>query len=168
MSEKHAFAVAIIILELQTGDKSYSYLRNLLEEESVSHFITDESLKNLVIAGLIRNKQVFISFENRYAEVYSLTSKAEAKPKKSLYAGQDNIFGKPIFDTLPFTIKVANIIRAQGADTIGDLVSLKETDLLKMNGMGKGSLNEVKLVLSDIGLRLGMTSEEINNFNGGE
>lgn len=56
-----------------------------------------------------------------------------------------------------FTARSANCLKAHGIEYIGDLVQLSEVDLLKLSNMGKGSVKEIKDVLSSLGLSLGLS-----------
>lgn len=67
----------------------------------------------------------------------------------------------PILDKyteeLPLSIRPANaLMNSEKACYVGQLVQFTEKDLLGMRNFGRRSLREVKRVLSDIGLSLGM------------
>jgi len=65
---------------------------------------------------------------------------------------------RPI-DDLELTVRSANCLKAEKIDYIGDLVLRTEMELLKTPNLGKKSLNEIKEVLVQQGLRLGMVLE---------
>ena len=60
-------------------------------------------------------------------------------------------------DELELTVRSANCLKAEGIERVGDLVQRTETDLLRTPNLGKKSLTEIKTVLGEHGLSLGMT-----------
>lgn len=60
-------------------------------------------------------------------------------------------------DDLELTVRAANCLKAEDIYYIGDLVQRSESDLLKTPNLGKKSMNEIKSVLTQHGLSLGMT-----------
>jgi len=62
-------------------------------------------------------------------------------------------------DDLELTVRAANCLKAENIYYIGDLVQRTENDLLKTPNLGKKSLTEIKTVLSQRGLSLGMIIE---------
>jgi len=57
---------------------------------------------------------------------------------------------------LDLTVRCSNCFEAAGIETVGQLVNMTESDLLKIRSFGKTSLREVKRKLEDLGLSLGM------------
>ena len=70
----------------------------------------------------------------------------------------DPILLRPV-DDLELTVRAANCLKAENIYYIGDLVRRTENDLLKTPNLGKKSLTEIKTVLSQRGLSLGMIVE---------
>ncbi len=62
-------------------------------------------------------------------------------------------------DDLELTVRSANCLKAENIMFIGDLVQRTEVELLKTPNLGKKSLNEIKDVLAERGLSLGMKLE---------
>ena len=62
-------------------------------------------------------------------------------------------------DDLELTVRSANCLKAESIYYIGDLVLRTEVQLLKTPNLGKKSLTEIKDVLAERGLSLGMTLE---------
>ncbi len=62
-------------------------------------------------------------------------------------------------DDLELTVRSANCLKAENILLIGDLVQRTETELLKTPNLGKKSLTEIKSVLSQRSLSLGMRVE---------
>lgn len=62
-------------------------------------------------------------------------------------------------DELELTVRSANCLKAENVNYIGDLVQCTEVELLKTPNLGKKSLTEIKDVLAEHGLQLGMKLE---------
>jgi DNA-directed RNA polymerase subunit alpha len=62
---------------------------------------------------------------------------------------------------LDLSVRSANCLASEHIETLGELVSRSEADLLKVRNFGKTSLREVKKKLSELGLVLGMDLEGI-------
>jgi len=80
---------------------------------------------------------------------------------------EENVEEEPEFDPtllspvddLELTVRSANCLKAENIMFIGDLVQRTEVELLKTPNLGKKSLNEIKDVLAERGLSLGMKLE---------
>ena len=72
----------------------------------------------------------------------------------------------PIQD-LELSVRASNCLESARIATVGELVQLTESDLLKVRSFGKTSLREVKRKLGDLGLDLGMRLEQQNPENPG-
>jgi DNA-directed RNA polymerase subunit alpha len=70
----------------------------------------------------------------------------------------DPLLLRPV-DDLELTVRAANCLKAENIYYIGDLVQRSEHDLLKTPNLGKKSLLEIKSVLAQRGLALGMNIE---------
>lgn len=70
----------------------------------------------------------------------------------------DPLLLRPV-DDLELTVRAANCLKAENIYYIGDLVQRSEHDLLKTPNLGKKSLLEIKSVLAQRGLSLGMNIE---------
>lgn len=79
----------------------------------------------------------------------------ENKEKKDF----DKKLSKPISE-LELSVRSSNCLAEANIRTIGDLVSRKETEMLKYKNFGKKSLNEINAVLTSMGFHLGMDIEE--------
>ncbi|MGV6850856.1 MAG: DNA-directed RNA polymerase subunit alpha [bacterium] len=62
-------------------------------------------------------------------------------------------------DELELTVRSANCLKAESICYIGDLIQKTEVELLKTPNLGKKSLTEIKDVLAEHGLALGMRLE---------
>ncbi|MCG8433217.1 MAG: DNA-directed RNA polymerase subunit alpha, partial [Gammaproteobacteria bacterium] len=70
----------------------------------------------------------------------------------------DPILLRPV-DELELTVRSANCLKAESIHYIGDLVQRTEVELLKTPNLGKKSLTEIKDVLAQHNLSLGMKLE---------
>ncbi|MEM7015932.1 MAG: DNA-directed RNA polymerase subunit alpha [Pseudomonadota bacterium] len=70
----------------------------------------------------------------------------------------DPILLRPV-DELELTVRSANCLKAESIYYIGDLIQKSENELLKTPNLGKKSLTEIKDVLAQRGLSLGMRLE---------
>ena len=70
----------------------------------------------------------------------------------------DPLLLRPV-DDLELTVRSANCLKAENIFYIGDLIQRSEFELLKTPNLGKKSLTEIKDVLAQHGLSLGMKLE---------
>ncbi|MDR1075570.1 MAG: DNA-directed RNA polymerase subunit alpha [Xanthomonadaceae bacterium] len=77
---------------------------------------------------------------------------------KPAAVGVDPMLLRPI-DDLELTVRSANCLKAESIYYIGDLIQKTEVELLKTPNLGKKSLTEIKEVLAQRGLSLGMKLE---------
>ena len=70
----------------------------------------------------------------------------------------DPMLLRPV-DDLELTPRSSNCLKAQSIHYIGDLIQNTENDLLRTPNLGRKSLNEIKQVLAEHGLSLGMKLE---------
>ncbi len=95
--------------------------------------------------------QLFINFEEPKAEM--------AAEEKEELPFNKNLLRK--VDELELSVRSANCLKNDNIIYIGDLVQKTETDMLRTPNFGRKSLNEIKEVLAQMGLHLGM---EIPNW----
>lgn len=77
--------------------------------------------------------------------------RTETGPRTEL---NENLFRN--VDELELSVRASNCLKTANIRTIADLVQKSETDLLKTKNFGKKSLNEIKTILGEMGLSLGM------------
>ena len=85
------------------------------------------------------------------------THRDRGAPKQTP-SGVDPVLLRPI-DDLELTVRSANCLKAESIYYIGDLIQKTEVELLKTPNLGKKSLTEIKEVLAQRGLSLGMKLE---------
>ncbi|GAB3731735.1 DNA-directed RNA polymerase subunit alpha [Luteimonas pelagia] len=86
---------------------------------------------------------------------FTQRDRGAAKPAT---AGVDPVLLRPI-DDLELTVRSANCLKAESIYYVGDLIQKTEVELLKTPNLGKKSLTEIKEVLAQRGLSLGMKLE---------
>ncbi|MDR0977633.1 MAG: DNA-directed RNA polymerase subunit alpha [Endomicrobium sp.] len=74
----------------------------------------------------------------------------------------ENIFVQPV-NTMELPVRIVNRLKNAGINTIGDLVKIKESDLVNFDNLGKGSFEKIKDKLKELGLSLGMEFEKTDN-----
>ncbi|MFV0543262.1 MAG: DNA-directed RNA polymerase subunit alpha [Marinicella pacifica] len=106
--------------------------------------ITAEEAVRIAARILVEQLAIFIDFK-----IEATVEKEEEEEKLN------PILLKPI-DELELTVRSANCLKAENIQYIGDLIQRTEVELLKTPNLGKKSLNEIKGVLSEMGLTLGV------------
>lgn len=93
---------------------------------------------------------VFINFEEE-AE-----ASEEEAPKEQTFS--DNLFRS--VDELELSVRSANCLKNADIRYIGELVQKTEAEMLKTKNFGRKSLNEIKEILAEMGLSLGMKLDD--------
>jgi DNA-directed RNA polymerase subunit alpha len=93
---------------------------------------------------------VFINFEE--GEAVPRPKEEEEKSKLN-----ENLFKS--VDELELSVRSANCLKNADIRYIGDLVQKTEAEMLKTKNFGRKSLNEIKEILTEMGLGLGMKLE---------
>lgn len=96
----------------------------------------------------------FINFEEEPEP--SLQKTEEEKDEEPL---NENLF-RPVSE-LELSVRSANCLKNANLRYIGELVQKTETEMLKTKNFGRKSLNEIKSILEEMGLSLGMA---LDNF----
>lgn len=118
----------------------------VLDIETNGTIDCEESVK--MAANILADQlSVFVDFKARQIEVQEVKSQEI-----------DPILLRPI-DDLELTVRSANCLKAESILYIGDLVQRTEVELLKTPNLGKKSLTEIKDVLAQHDLSLGMKLE---------
>lgn len=108
----------------------------------------------LAYAAKILKEQltIFVNFDE--SEEVEVRSIEELGGKPSL---NENLF--KTVDSLELSVRAANCLENANIKFIGELVTKSESEMLKTKNFGRKSLNEIKDILSEMGLSLGMKIE---------
>lgn len=96
--------------------------------------------------------QLFINFDEEVETVVEEESEESRKINENLYRSVEE---------LELSVRSANCLKNANIHLIGDLVQRSEAEMLKTQNFGRKSLNEIKDILAEMGLSLGML---IDNF----
>lgn len=95
---------------------------------------------------------LFINFEEEPERVEEKPEEQPAIMNENLYRGVNE---------LELSVRAANCLRNANIRWIGELVQKSEQEMLKTKNFGRKSLNEIKEILHEMGLHLGM---KLDNF----
>lgn len=106
---------------------------------------------SLAYAAKIIKEQltVFVNFDESVEVEKSRDDDSSDKPKLN-----ENLF--KTVDSLELSVRAANCLENANIKYIGELVTRTEGDMLKTKNFGRKSLNEIKDILAEMGLSLGM------------
>ncbi len=93
---------------------------------------------------------IFINFDETEEPVAEQQPVEEATLNENLFRSVDE---------LELSVRSANCLQNANIKTIGDLVQKTEAEMLKTKNFGRKSLKEIKEILSEMGLSLGMKLE---------
>jgi DNA-directed RNA polymerase subunit alpha len=116
--------------------------------------ITPDDALTQCAAILREHLNAFVDFEQTMVEF-------EEKESKSKDEGRLQKLLNTSINEIELSVRSSNCIQRANIKTIGDLVCRGEPEMLKFRNFGKKSLNEIKKVLADLGLSLGMNVEEL-------
>ncbi len=91
--------------------------------------------------------QIFINFDE------------DQEPQVQEEAGDNNKINENLYrsvEELELSVRSANCLKNAQINLIGELVQRSEAEMLKTQNFGRKSLNEIKDILADMGLGLGM------------
>ena len=108
-------------------------------------------------AAKILKEQVtpFINFEE------------EPEPEDEEAEGDEDQLNENLFrpvSELELSVRSANCLKNANITLIGELVQKSEAEMLKTKNFGRKSLNEIRAILSEMGLSLGMPVAEFSSF----
>jgi len=121
----------------------------------------DKLIMNIETNGSIDPEQAIRNAARILVDQFSVFAALEgAEPVvEEEYVPQvDPILLRPV-DELELTPRSSNCLKAQSIHYIGDLIQYSENDLLRTPNLGRKSLNEIKQVLAEHNLSLGMKLE---------
>lgn len=94
--------------------------------------------------------QIFINFDEDLEPPEVVPDEGTKRINENLYRSVEE---------LELSVRSANCLKNANIRLIGDLVQKSEAEMLKTQNFGRKSLNEIKDILSDMGLTLGMSFE---------
>ncbi|MBB5687653.1 DNA-directed RNA polymerase subunit alpha [Sphingobium boeckii] len=101
--------------------------------------------------------QLFVHFDDQMVQASAPIGMAAAPASDSESdTNQLNRYLLKKVDELELSVRSANCLKNDNIIYIGDLVQKTEAEMLRTPNFGRKSLNEIKEVLSSMGLRLGM------------
>ncbi len=102
---------------------------------------------------------IFINFEEDSDE-------GESGSETGTHSYNENL-SKSI-EELELSVRSYNCLKNANIQTIGELVTRTEAEMLKTKNFGRKSLNEIKEILADMGLSFGMRIDEQGRLIGGQ
>jgi len=96
--------------------------------------------------------QIFINFDEEAEPTEAMVGEEARKINENLYRSVEE---------LELSVRSANCLKNANIRLIGELVQRSEAEMLKTQNFGRKSLNEIKDILADMGLTLGM---KVDNF----
>jgi DNA-directed RNA polymerase subunit alpha len=125
------------------------------QERLVLEVWTDGSVTAAVAVGeasrILEDHFTLLTEFPEGAPIEEEVERDEAQPRTEL---NDNLFRN--VDELELSVRASNCLKTANIRTIADLVQKSESELLKTKNFGKKSLNEIKTILGEMGLGLGM------------
>ena len=121
----------------------------------------DKLIMDIETNGAIDPEEAIRYAARVLVEQFSVFAALEGTPapvEKPQTPKVDPILLRPV-DDLELTPRSSNCLKAQSIHYIGDLIQHSENDLLRTPNLGRKSLNEIKQVLAEHGLSLGMKLE---------
>ena len=121
----------------------------------------DKLIMDIETNGAIDPEEAIRYAARVLVEQFSVFAALEGTPapvEKPQTPKVDPILLRPV-DDLELTPRSSNCLKAQSIHYIGDLIQYSENDLLRTPNLGRKSLNEIKQVLAEHGLSLGMKLE---------
>jgi len=94
--------------------------------------------------------QVFINFDESDEPQVVETDEVSSRINENLYRSVEE---------LELSVRSANCLKNAQINMIGELVQRSEAEMLKTQNFGRKSLNEIKDILSEMGLSLGMKTD---------
>ncbi|PLX87953.1 MAG: DNA-directed RNA polymerase subunit alpha [Desulfuromonas sp.] len=94
--------------------------------------------------------QIFINFDESDEPVIEVEEDDRQKINENLYRSVEE---------LELSVRSANCLKNAQINLIGELVQKSEAEMLKTQNFGRKSLNEIKDILAEMGLSLGMKLE---------
>jgi len=142
--------VKIIVTQARVGQQT-DYDK-LTMEINTDGSVTPENALAYAAKILKEQMTIFINFDEESAE-------PEVEPEEENSATQFNENLYKSVEDLELSVRSANCLRNAEIKYIGELVQRSEPEMLKTKNFGRKSLNEIKVLLTEMDLSLGMNLE---------
>ncbi|HPO93395.1 MAG TPA: DNA-directed RNA polymerase subunit alpha [Phycisphaerales bacterium] len=112
--------------------------------------------------ALVEGAKILRKHLNPFVQYFELGSELVSETAAATAGVDDELIRKlnmPLSE-LDLSVRASNCLESARIQTVGELVSKTDSDLLKLRSFGRTSLREVKKKLNDIGLDLGMALPE--------
>ena len=112
--------------------------------------------------ALVEASKILRKHLNPFVQYFDLGAERVSEEAAAAAAVDEELIRKlnmPVSD-LELSVRASNCLESAKINTVGELVTKTEADLLKVRSFGKTSLREVKRKLGDLGLDLGMELPE--------
>ena len=144
--------VSFSVTDTRVGQRSD--FNKLVIEISTNGAVTSEDALAYAAKILKDQLSVFINFQEIDDELQSTeTIQMDARLNENLYKSVDE---------LELSVRAANCLENAAIRYIGELVIRSESEMLKTKNFGRKTLNEIKDLLSEMGLHLGMKIEGLD------
>jgi DNA-directed RNA polymerase subunit alpha len=141
--------VSFSVTETRVGQRSD--FNKLMIEVSTNGAVSPEDALAYSAKILKDQISVFINFQEADEEApVAEAVTVDARVNESLYKSVDE---------LELSVRAANCLENAGIRYIGELVMRSESEMLKTKNFGRKTLNEIKDILAEMGLHLGMKIE---------
>jgi DNA-directed RNA polymerase subunit alpha len=101
---------------------------------------------------------IFINFEE--------TPEVTEEPAERAASQMNEVLNRSV-EELELSVRSYNCLKNANIQTIGDLVQKTESEMLRTKNFGRKSLNEIKEILSGLGLSFGMKFDSTGRLIGG-
>jgi len=117
--------------------------------------------------AIIKGVKILTEHLNSFLKFVSPEQVEVKKDEKELEKGEKELLKKILdisIDQLELTVRSHNCLEKVGLLKVGDIIKKTDAELMEIPNFGRKSLEEIKEKLSQYGLKLGMTDEEIKNL----
>jgi len=133
------------------------YERLILEVWTDGSVYPEEAVS--LVSRIIKEHMDLISFVEGFEET------GEEKQESLENIEEKKILLQKKVEELGLNNRIMNVLKPNKIETVADLVSMTEEEMIKLKGFGKTSLKELKEILEGYGLELGM---DVKKYIGGK
>jgi DNA-directed RNA polymerase subunit alpha len=143
--------VAYTVEQARVGQMT-DYDRLILEVRTDGSLSPDDAIA--YSAKILKDQlSVFINFDERISGETPAGGSGGGEVNENLFKS---------IDELELSVRATNCLKSANIELVGEIVQRHENDMLKTKNFGKKSLDEIKRVLSDMGLDFDM---KVDNFD---